>query len=244
MEQKEKIQKISKKEINKIFSKYEDNGIISTETEKRFSEIINKQMGGDVIISTINDRLGRFNKLPSVIDGFAYQILKESKNKDIVKKLHSALPDGVINLQDSMELNYQPLQTLLIDKEFQKADKLTQEYLCKIVEQKNKIRKKWLYFTDIQFVPRDDLLVIDLLWRIYSRGKFGFSVQKKIWIVNNKKWDKLWKKIKWIEISSGIMKRYPQGFSWTLDAPEGHLPLFNQLRGTQSLAYLFKNINW
>ena len=103
-------------------------------------------------------------------------------------------------------------------------------------------KKNWLYFTDIQFLPKQDLFILDKLWKIYSKGKFGFSIQKKIWVYNNKKWDKFWEKINWI--SNGVMRRYPNDFVWTVDAPEGHLPLFNQLRGTQTLSYLFRNIQW
>lgn len=83
-----------------------------------------------------------------------------------------------------------------------------------------------------------------MLWKVYSKGKFGFSIQKNIWLKQNKQWDKLWEKIKWLEAKTGIMKRYPKEFTWSIDAPEGHLPLFNQLRGTQTLYYLFQKINW
>ena len=147
-------------------------------------------------------------------------------------------------MEKYIEINYQPLQELLITKNFQEADKLTQKYLCELVEKQTQQKKQWLYFTDINFIPVSELFVIDLLWKTYSKGKFGFSVQKSIWMKYNNKWDKLWEKIKWSEITTGTMKRYPQEFIWTIDAPEGHLPLFNQLRGTQTLSYLFKKINW
>ncbi|MEM1173108.1 MAG: GUN4 domain-containing protein [Cyanobacteria bacterium P01_H01_bin.35] len=244
MEQKQKAQVISKEEIIAILSKNGKDNIISSQTKKVLNAVISDKTGQELMISIINERKDKLDKFPLVIDGFVYQEIMASKNKSTIKELMSNLPNGVLKLKNSMELDYQPLQNLLINKKFKEADELTQNYLCQIVEKKKNKRKKWLYFTDIQFIPKNDLLIIDLLWRIYSEGKFGFSVQKKIWLVNSKKWDKLWKKISWLEINSGMMKRYPKGFLWTTEAPEGHLPLFNQLRGTQSLTYLFKRIDW
>lgn len=244
MENQQKIQIASEQEINEILTKYENDKIMSNNTEKILTTIIKNQITNNTIILNMRDRIQKINKEPSIIYGFLYQTIIESGNDKMIKELSHSLPNGVLELKKSMQLDYQPLQNLLINKEFQQADKLTQEFLCKIVEKKKNRQKNWLYFTEIQFIPKDDLKVIDLLWRIYSKGKFGFSIQKKIWLMNNRKWDKLWKKIKWVDINNGNMKRYPQEFLWTLEAPEGHLPLSNQLRGTQSLTYLFKTIEW
>lgn len=229
-------------EINFIFSNNEK--IISSNIEKKIDKIITEENGREAIIFSIINRYKEVDKNINIVDGFIYQKIMETKNKQLINKLKNHLPKGVINLEKYIEVNYQPLQELLIAKNFQEADKLTQKYLCALVEKHTKKSKQWLYFTDINFIPVNELFIIDLLWKTYSKGKFGFSVQKKIWVKYNNRWDKLWEKIKWSEIATGTMKRYPQEFIWTIDAPEGHLPLFNQLRGTQTLSYLFKKINW
>nr|YP_009394463.1 hypothetical protein [Vertebrata thuyoides]ARW63025.1 hypothetical protein [Vertebrata thuyoides] len=230
------------KQVKAIFSN--NSQTISSNVEKKLDNILKDEKGQEIILSTIIKRNKEITNFYSILDGFIYQKILESNNDKLIQKLLIDLPNGIIKLKKSTEVDYQPLQNCLINKNFQEADKLTQMYLCKIVEITTKNSKNWLYFTDIQFIPKTELFQIDLLWKIYSNGKFGFSVQKEIWIKYNKKWDKLWEKIKWLKIENGIMKRYPQEFTWTTDAPEGHLPLFNQLRGTQTLFHLFNNIDW
>jgi hypothetical protein len=47
----------------------------------------------------------------------------------------------------------------------------------------NKSRQhEYLRAEDFLDFPRIELKIIDRLWRKYSDEKFGFSVQKKIWI--------------------------------------------------------------
>nr|ARW68620.1 hypothetical protein [Palisada sp.] len=181
-------------------------------------------------------------KAADALDGFIYQKLLKTDQQQVKDKLMNYFPKGIVNLKSCSQIDYEPLQNLLMNESFKEADVLTNKYLCELVKTKAKVEKKWLYFTDIQFLPYEDLFILDFLWRTYSRGKFGFSIQKQIWIKNNKNWDTLWEKINWT--NNGSMRRYPQEFEWTTQAPEGHLPLFNQLRGTQTLSYLFKNITW
>lgn len=176
------------------------------------------------------------------LDGLIFDYLITTNIKQVQDKLTYSFPKGIVPLEASLQINYQPLQKLLINKKFQEANIITQEYLCQLAGLKENNQRKWLYFTDIALIPSDDLFIIDLLWRIYSQGKFGFSVQRKIWILNNYNWDKLWNKIGWID--QKMMRRYPQEFIWNIKAPAGHLPLFNQLRGNQVIASLFKHIVW
>jgi len=53
---------------------------------------------------------------------------------------------------------------------------------------------------------------------------------------------KFWEQIGWVK--QGQWLRYPNEFEWSLDAPEGHLPLWNQLRGVQALERLFTHDVW
>nr|YP_010850744.1 hypothetical protein Ycf53 [Lophurella mutabilis]WGH13559.1 hypothetical protein Ycf53 [Lophurella mutabilis] len=230
----------TEEEIRIIFTK--NYSTITHEIERTIDNILINKEGQEIIIEKIIKRAHLKNNNTQIIDGLIYQKIIETNNNQIREKLLKKLPNGIINFTKFNQINYQNLQNLLINKKFEEADKLTQQCLCEIVTLKTNNQKNWLYFTDIQFIPKEDLFILDLLWKIYSKGKFGFSIQKKIWIKNNKKWDKLWEKIDWLK--KGVMKRYPQEFMWTIDAPEGHLPLFNQLRGTQTLSYLFNNIEW
>ena len=166
------------------------------------------------------------------------------KRQDIITKLKQHFNQGIIKLSHDLTLNYQPLQELLIKQNFQEADTLTQQYLCILagLNTKTNNTRKWLYFTDINVIPSEDLLHIDLLWQIYSRGKFGLSIQRQIWMKDGCKWKIFWHNIGWTK--NNIPCRYPQEFIWTLDAPQGHLPLFNQLRGKQVLSAIFNHTVW
>nr|YP_009398594.1 hypothetical protein [Kuetzingia canaliculata]ARW67780.1 hypothetical protein [Kuetzingia canaliculata] len=217
--------------------------IISDETETIINYIYEQGEEKQKILLNLIIKRNLINKQKvEVIDGFIFQKLRETNRENIKSKLIKLFPNGIVKLERSLSLDYQILQNLLIEKKFQEADIITQKFLCELVQQKKQSNRKWIYFTEIQFLPLNDLFTIDLLWKIYSKGKFGFSIQKKIWIKNNKKWKKLWKQIGWTE--NEAMKKYPKEFIWTIKAPEGHLPLSNQLRGTQSLLYLFKSIRW
>ena len=84
-----------------------------------------------------------------------------------------------------------------------------------------------------------DLETIDRLWKIYSQGKFGFSIQAKLLKSVGKIYDILWPRIGWKK--DGIWTRYPSAFSWSLDAPDGHMPLVNQLRGVRLMDSILRH---
>ena len=51
----------------------------------------------------------------------------------------------------------------------------------------------------VKFIPAQDLKVIDSLWRAASGNKFGYSVQKDIWVQNRRYWERLFKAIDWVQ---------------------------------------------
>ena len=53
------------------------------------------------------------------------------------------------------------------------------------------------------------------------------------------RYDKLWPRIGWKK--DGIWTRYPKAFNWSIEAPNGHMPLVNQLRGVRLLDALLKH---
>jgi len=230
--------------LKEIQNKYDENDNYLTEDLIKNIDLMIKS-SQDVhkeLIKILKKRLIINNIETTVLDGLIFRKLIEKKNHHINLELNTLFPKGIINLKSSLKTDYQPLQELLINKEFQEADQLTQALLCKLTPLNKNNKRKWLYFTDIPLIPSNDLFIIDLLWKVYSNGKFGFSIQRKIWQKQNYDWDKFLDKVGWVKC--GIMKRYPQEFAWTINAPQGHLPLFNQLRGKQVIYYLFKHIAW
>lgn len=215
------------------------NRHIKTSIDKLFNE---GEQGHESLLKILIQRRLKQDKDIFTTDALIFRYLLNSQYINIVKKLKKSFPSGIIPPNNNFQLNYKPLQELLIEHKFQEADKMTQEHLCQLAGLDKNPTRKWLYFTDISFIPCNDLIMIDLLWNIYSQGKFGFSVQKHIWIANKYNWNKLISKIGWL--NNGNMRRYPQEFIWTIDAPKGHLPLCNQLRGNQTLSSLFEHIVW
>ncbi|UCJ13811.1 MAG: protein kinase [Phormidium sp. PBR-2020] len=76
-------------------------------------------------------------------------------------------------------INYYKLRDLLAAKRWGDADRETAERMCEVM---GRADEGWLRAEDIERFPCKDLKIIDTLWVHYSQGKFGFSVQKKIWI--------------------------------------------------------------
>lgn len=144
-----------------------------------------------------------------------------------------------LTLDSERGIDYTPLQTLLAEERFRDADDLTRQLLCQLGSE-DAAARSWLYFTEVDNIPATDLQTIDRLWVAYSNGKFGFSVQRKLWLGVSKNWDKLWPKLGWK--TGNNWTRFPQEFTWDASAPKGHLPLSNQLRGVRVLAALFDRL--
>lgn len=146
-----------------------------------------------------------------------------------------------VSLNSDSGIDYAPLQQLLAEQNFQAADQMTLQKLCELAGS-SAVQRKWVYFTEVEQFPITDLQTINNLWLTYSEGKFGFSVQREIWLGVGKNWDKFWAKIGWK--NGNNWTRYPQEFTWSLSAPKGHLPLSNQLRGVRVIASLLAHPAW
>lgn len=44
------------------------------------------------------------------------------------------------------------------------------------------------------------MTTMDTLWKTASGGKFGYSVQKELWMFNFKRWGKFFKQIDWVQV--------------------------------------------
>ena len=135
-------------------------------------------------------------------------------------------------------INYKELQLRLLEQNFEDADRLTSSYLRKLAG-KPAENRGYVFYSEVKNMSSNDLITIDRLWNIYSNGKFGFSIQAKILKSVDKKYEFLWPKIGWKK--DGYWTRYPNSFNWSLDAPEGHMPLINQLRGVRLMDSILRH---
>lgn len=171
------------------------------------------------------------------VDGIIFKYLHSSKAFVLQNKMRQYFREGIVELVSSNSIDYGPLYKSLISNNFRAANCLTQKYLNILAGLHKDEKRQWLYFTDVLNFPSQDLKTIDTLWTIYSEGQFGFSIQRQVWLNSNKNWEQFWHRIGWKINKKNL--RYPNEFIWDITAPEGHLPLFNQIRGVQVLAALF-----
>jgi hypothetical protein len=177
----------------------------------------------------------------TMIDGKIHQTLLQSDLPRAIEIAQIYYPNGVVTLKSEKAIDYQQIQILLAKQDFEEADRVTSKKLCEAAGAAA-LARGWLYFTDAKSIPISDLQTINQLWLVYSEGKFGFSVQRKIWLSLGKGWEKFWLKIGWKK--DGSFTRYPNEFIWSLDAPRGHLPLSNQLRGNKTMQAIFSHPAW
>lgn len=131
-----------------------------------------------------------------------------------------------LELQSEREIDYTRLRDLLAAEQWLQANLETEAIMLKVVrrEQKGSLRVE-----DIEKFPSVDLRTIDRLWVKHSKGRFGFSVQKRIWeAVGGTKnpdyetYKRFGQRIGWYVESwptRGVLD-----LCFTINSPEGHLP--------------------
>jgi hypothetical protein len=147
-------------------------------------------------------------------------------------------PQGWLATSSAQGIDFAPLQRHLVLQEFEDADRITSAILRELASPEA-VRRGYVYYSEVPAIASADLESLDRLWVCYSRGRFGFSVQGRLLRACNGRWSQLWPRLAWK--SGGVWTRYPGGFQWSMDAPEGHMPLVNQLRGVRLMDALLQH---
>ncbi|MEG4171696.1 MULTISPECIES: serine/threonine-protein kinase [unclassified Microcoleus] len=88
-------------------------------------------------------------------------------------------PPQPVNLISAKGVDYRQLDRLLATGKWKEAD---EETTNKMLEVARRTSEDWrLRVEDIDRFPCEDLRIIDQLWVQHSKGRFGFSVQKRIY---------------------------------------------------------------
>jgi hypothetical protein len=123
------------------------------------------------------------------------------------------------DLSSDKGVDYTHLRDLLKAEKWKEADEETLAVMLKVAGRE---QEDWLSFECIENFPCTDLRTIDQLWVKYSNGRFGFSVQKRIWSSVGKDLEKYGDRVglrrggKWAKYTD---------FTFETHAPEGHLPV-------------------
>jgi uncharacterized caspase-like protein len=137
------------------------------------------------------------------------------------------------DLSSDRGVGYTNLRNLLASEQWIEADL---ETLAVMLKAANREKEGYLDVESIKKFPCTDLRTIDQLWVKYSNGRFGFSVQKRIWeSVGGKPGDydfdfvknfEIFKKLGYRAGGRGYRKDWLSisELTFSQQAPEGHLP--------------------
>jgi len=152
------------------------------------------------------------------------------------------------NLPSDVGMDYVPLATMLATGQLAEADQFTRDALVVLAGSK-KAGRNFVYFTEVKRIPSTDLATIERLWNKFSKGKFGYSVQKSKYRKAKGNFEIFCNRIGWTTTDGEVerKKRWFGASEFIYDvkkAPEGHLPLTSALRGTSLLKELLSHPVW
>ncbi len=158
---------------------------------------------------------------------FANEVLLELEKQEVgtnTKRQVSSILS--VKLISSIGVDYRELDKLLASGKWKAADIETGKVMLKATDRET---EGWLRVENIDNFPCEDLRIIDDLWVRYSKGRFGFSVQKRIYqsLVNTNESDAkslqaFGNAVGWIK--GGKHRVYDFDIAFNITAPEGHLP--------------------
>ena len=169
--------------------------------------------------------------------GWVLQVLHRH-DADHVRTLLGASSSGWLQVESAAGIDFADLQDFLLQEDFEEADRRTSAILRELAGPAA-VRRGYVYFSEVPPMSGLDLVSLDRLWTVYSQGRFGFSIQARLLKGLDADYVKLWPRIGWK--LDGVWTRYPGAFTWSLEAPEGHMPLINQLRGVRLMDSLLKH---
>lgn len=148
--------------------------------------------------------------------------VNRSQQSDVV----TATPLISVKLESEKGIDYSLLEKLLEEKNWRGADEETSVKMLEVMQQKS---RGYLSEEDIRKFPAVDLQTIDQLWVRYSHRRFGFSVQKGLWVKLGGKpgvydatiWEKFGDRVGWRIDNEWV---YYSELNFTSKAMPGHLP--------------------
>ncbi|EAW36228.1 GUN4 domain-containing protein [Lyngbya sp. PCC 8106] len=141
----------------------------------------------------------------------------------------------MINDTDVLKVDYSQLEELLRLGKWKEADYETAQVMLKAAKRE---KEGWLNIYEFKEFPCSNLQMIDQLWVKYSDGRFGFSVQREIYL--EKCGGKLGEDYLWnVYEDGGVLNDFYDQVGWQdnkeiiydyneltfdISAPRGHLP--------------------
>ncbi len=127
-------------------------------------------------------------------------------------------------------VDYTALQSLLKAQKWQQADEMTYDLMSEAGDNDN---SGFITSKELKDMPCEDLQTIDRLWVEYSQGKFGLSVQQRIYqnvgspqTVDIDNYRNFAQQVGWVKKDNPHDPDYYlyDDLNFSLNAPSGHLP--------------------
>ncbi|MCG8364480.1 MAG: GUN4 domain-containing protein [Pseudanabaenales cyanobacterium] len=144
---------------------------------------------------------------------------------------------------------YNSLMNYLANGQWKEANQETDKQMLEAVG-KEAVERGYLKLEEIRNLPCDDLNLIDQLWVKFSGGKFGFSVQKQIWVGVGGKLDfgkdyqaaqEAYQKMS-AQNGWRVNNTYISKVAFDISLTKGHLPLWCESIWVEGVSVLFSRI--
>ncbi|MBD2388348.1 serine/threonine-protein kinase [Cylindrospermum sp. FACHB-282] len=146
---------------------------------------------------------------------------------EVASKIYSAPPKQTNSFPviSSLKSDYYKLRDLLADGNWRGANIETSNLMLSLG---CPTKGRWLDSESIKKISCEEFHIIDKLWINYSNGKFGFSIQHKIWDTVQGNVDQFGNLVGWRVKHSWI--QYSK-YNFSINAPHGHLPAYLEFLG-------------
>jgi uncharacterized caspase-like protein len=136
---------------------------------------------------------------------------------------------GTTLISKATGVDYTRLRDLLAEGKWKEAD---EETTTAMLQAANRVEEGWLRTEDVDNFSCEDLGTINQLWLDYSKGKFGFSVQKEIYenlggledneeVWGGEVWSKFAERVGWRKGDEWLSY---SDLTFEIEAPKAHLP--------------------
>eukprot|EP00435_Cladocopium_sp_Y103_P065817 s319_g27.t2 len=139
------------------------------------------------------------------------------------------------------------LEACLAEGLFEEADQVTRDLLL-VFAGPDALQRGFLKPEEVSGLSIDELRRVDQLWLALSNGRFGYSVQREALHLAGgpAELKKFMAEIGWLQRAEGhgqeLLRYWPRReFDYSLNAPRGHLPLTNLIRGKDLLLSLLQH---
>ncbi|BAY14788.1 serine/threonine kinase [Anabaenopsis circularis NIES-21] len=185
-------------------------------------------------------------------NSFSTNTVKTNDEIEVAREVVSSATDySYTSSKDFTEVvsgHYQKLDELLQAKKWKEADLETAKIIYVISHNElpetspyRTYRRNYFSSEYLKVLPRKDLNNINRLWLKYSNGRFGFSVQKRIWkrlgggsdtTYNSEEiQEKFGDEVGWRKEGDWV---YYSDIYYSLRSPSGHLPILFMLNSDKS----------